>query len=54
MQVAEFRENIIIMSLTQKRRDDQGEEPSEKTKHMLVETDEQTNENRKKTGRCTA
>ena len=37
MQVAEFRENII-MSLTQKRTDDQGEEPSEGTKHMLIET----------------
>ena len=53
MQVAEFRENII-MSLTQKRRDDQGEEPSEGTKHMLIETDERTSDNRKKRGRCTA
>ena len=53
MQVAEFRENII-MSLTQKRRDDQGEEPSEGTKHMLIETDERTSDNRKKRGPCTA
>ena len=53
MQVAEFRENII-MSLTQKRRDDQGEEPSEGTKHMLIETDERTSDNRKKRGRCIA